>query len=153
MIKELTDFTHNMTQFANTINARMTKAEYERDIMRTTLNQAGINIPVPQTAPQFDNRHSRYRDATDTRFTTPVTPTRQVPSDTQQSYYSAPPKNKEEKAFGTKLACTKKQKSERTKARKDLKIKVPRKSSYARGMAGLPTPMSKVCVRQSILLL
>ncbi|KNG43909.1 hypothetical protein TW65_09266 [Stemphylium lycopersici] len=143
MMQELDKFTNNMTQFATTMNARITKAEYERDIMRTALHQAGISPPVPQTAPQFGNRHSRYRDANDTRFTTPVTPTKQVPVDIQQPYYSAPSNAKDETAFGTKLAGVKKQKTERTRARKDLKIKVPGKSPCPRNMAGIPTPMSK----------
>lgn len=167
MMKEVNSFTHNMTQLANTMNARMTKAEFERDCLRAALEQqqsqhggsGNTNMQLtstPQTAPEFGSRNSRFRDAADVRYSIPVTPTRPAPLDAQH-YNSVPGKNSgftpttttggggggQVSSFGSKLTGLNKHKSEKTRARKDLQIKVPGQGPLGAAMAGLPTPMSK----------
>ena len=136
--KNLSTFTQNANSFAliqsqlfNSLNTRLVKAEYERDCLRAALSQyqhqqPGSRMNTPQTAPEFGSRASHFRedDGEDAHMPSPVTPCK--PPQDIKHYYSSPIQhNTSEPAFGSKLTGTKHPRSEKTKGRKDLKIKVP----------------------------
>ncbi|EMD86027.1 hypothetical protein COCC4DRAFT_146470 [Bipolaris maydis ATCC 48331] len=150
--KNLNTFTQNANNFAliqsqlfNSLNTRLVKAEYERDRLRATLSQYqhqhqlgsrmntpqaahefGSRMTTPKAAPESDGGASQFHDdgGEDAHMPSPVTPCK--PPQDIEHYYSSPiQRNTSETPFGSKLTGTKNQKREQTKARKDLKIKVP----------------------------
>ncbi|KAL7773901.1 hypothetical protein CFE70_003868 [Pyrenophora teres f. teres 0-1] len=83
MAREADNFSKVMGQLAQTMHARMTKAEYERDIAQGKIPpSADMNKAVIQSAPQFGN--GRFRDAEDKSFPAPMTPSPLAASDDEE---------------------------------------------------------------------
>lgn len=140
-------FTSNMVQLANAMNARMNKAEYERNRLQAALSRQypSGSLQVPQTAPEFGARNARFREGDDMPMSSPDTPSKPPRFNIPQITVTARSSSEEpESSFGSKLTGKKNQKSEKTKARKELQIKVPGQSS--RSTLGLPTPNTKSAV-------
>ncbi|EUC31770.1 hypothetical protein COCCADRAFT_68595, partial [Bipolaris zeicola 26-R-13] len=148
--KNLSTFNQNANNFAivqahlfNSLNARLVKAEYERDCLRAALSQyqhqqPGSRMSTPQTAPEFGSRMatpqtapefghaSLFRDdGEDAQISSPTNTPCKSPQKPKHFYSSPIQHNTSSTPFGSKLTGNKNQKKQQTKARKDLKIKVP----------------------------
>ncbi|EUC42373.1 hypothetical protein COCMIDRAFT_39543 [Bipolaris oryzae ATCC 44560] len=147
--KNVSTFTQNFNSFAqaqtqliNTLNARLVKAENERDRLRAALSQYqhqhqqfGSHMATPQAAPEFGSRMTTPQTAPESnasffpgveyaQISSPITSSK--PLQEIKPYYSSPIQHSTSSTpFGSKLTGTKRPKSEKTKARKVLKIKVP----------------------------
>lgn len=137
MLKEVDIFTKNVTQLAQTMHARMTKAEYERDVALGKIgHSSAMNVGGIHSAPQM--RRPRSHNVDDKSFSAPMVPS------------TLPPRqNGGNVKFRMYQPNVLKTKATKTDARKALKNKLPAGTSKSTLSKGSMTPWSKPSVSPS----
>ena len=136
MIKEVGKFSEVMMQLVHTMHARMTKAEYERDVAQGRISPSSaanaMYANVTQSAPQLG--YGRFRDAEDESFPVPGSPSPLVPS--QDGEYTA---------YHVYKSNIPQKKGTKTDVRKALKNKLPATKKFG-SKAVMTTPSTTMAV-------
>lgn len=126
-------FANKISEVVHDLNQRLTIAEAERDELRAMVSQQqqhqqpqlDTTVTVPQTPTENGSQKMAVNDDEDDDkilFSTPATPSKlPIPNSSRFSLLS----KDDEDPFISKLNSVKKAKSEKTKARKALQIKIP----------------------------
>lgn len=134
ILKEVNIFTKNMTQLAQAMHARMTKAEYERDVAQGKISHStAMNVADMQSARQLGRPRSRNVEAKS--FTAPIVPP-----------FLPPPQTGENITFRMYQPNVPKRKATKTDARKALTGKLRATNSKSTLPKGSATPWNKPSV-------
>jgi hypothetical protein len=141
VIGEMVQFSSNLSNMVQDLNERLTKVEYENQELRYMITQQG-----PMT-PQHCSMTTQHPDAINAPHSAPIG--RNLSWYHYDANGSPTPARRQGSNLRPASSSARKNKVEKTKARKQLQIKIPGKAVFAPPLTvGLPTPLTRtqVCI-------